>query len=195
MVPASRARTMSPASSLAGSAGATVTSWRLRISGTIEEPLGRKSTVDPAATRPAIESKIPIGDSLRRSATPHHPISAPVPAVCGRCAHPDHAEAAAAPAGWRTRRAIPARSPWQCLVPYCDPAGGAVVAGRVDLCGLARTVPAEIWTSRGCGPAPLGGPRWAPRRIAYALAGPGGGTPGGAPVGDGPPAQVSVCGC
>jgi hypothetical protein len=57
--PRDAARTMSPTSSFVGSAGATVTSCRLRISGTIDEPLGRSSIVAPAATLPAAESSNP----------------------------------------------------------------------------------------------------------------------------------------
>src|SRR3954471_12317229 len=56
---------MSPTSSRAGSTGATVTSWRLRISGTLEEPVGRNSTVAPAATRAATASMAPMGSACR----------------------------------------------------------------------------------------------------------------------------------
>lgn len=45
---------------------ATVTNWRLRIKGTIEEPLGRNSTVAPVATRTAIASSSPIPRWRRR---------------------------------------------------------------------------------------------------------------------------------
>src|SRR4051794_40780656 len=60
--PATRARTMSPTAILAGSTGATVTSWRLRISGTMEAPRGRNSTVAPCATFAAMLSIIPIAE-------------------------------------------------------------------------------------------------------------------------------------
>jgi hypothetical protein len=53
-------QTMSPTSSFAGSTGATLTRCRLRIKGTIDEPLGRNSTAAPAATLPAA-SNIPFG--------------------------------------------------------------------------------------------------------------------------------------
>ncbi|GLW52248.1 hypothetical protein Kpho01_02590 [Kitasatospora phosalacinea] len=62
-MPETRASTTSPTASLSGSTGATETSWRLRISGTIEEPVGRNSTAAPAATRAATASSIPIARS------------------------------------------------------------------------------------------------------------------------------------
>ena len=70
-VPATRARTMSPMSSFVGSTGATTTACRLRIRGTIEEPVGLNPTVAPPATLPATASNMPIPTwwrvDLRRS--------------------------------------------------------------------------------------------------------------------------------
>jgi len=59
-VPLTRASTMSPTASLDASTGATSTRCRLRINGTIEEPVGRNSTVAPSATLTAIASSMPI---------------------------------------------------------------------------------------------------------------------------------------
>ncbi len=55
---------MSPTSILVTSTGATVTSCRLRISGTIEDPFGRNSTTAPAATLLATASKTPIAGRM-----------------------------------------------------------------------------------------------------------------------------------
>lgn len=41
-----------------------MTRCRLRIRGTIDEPLGRNSTLAPAATLPAAASSIPIQGSV-----------------------------------------------------------------------------------------------------------------------------------
>ena len=41
-----------------------MTRCRLRIRGTIDEPLGRNSTVAPAATLPAAASNIPMWHSV-----------------------------------------------------------------------------------------------------------------------------------
>jgi hypothetical protein len=46
-----------------------VTSYRLRISGTIDDPVGRNSAVSPAATLAAIVSRTPIVTSLSCRAT------------------------------------------------------------------------------------------------------------------------------
>src|SRR2546423_12035576 len=61
---------MSPTSTRTGSTGATVTSWRLRINGTMEPPAGRKSTVAPPATRAAIMSSMPMASACGRKAAP-----------------------------------------------------------------------------------------------------------------------------
>jgi hypothetical protein len=66
---------MSPTSSFAGSTGATVTRCRLRIRGTIDEPLGRNSTVAPAATLAAAASSIPMWHSVTDQPTTAHCIS------------------------------------------------------------------------------------------------------------------------
>ena len=66
-VPETRARTMSPTSSFAGSTGATTTDCRLRMRGTMEDPLGLNSTVAPPATLPATASNIPMPTSSRVS--------------------------------------------------------------------------------------------------------------------------------
>ncbi|MFJ1793326.1 hypothetical protein [Kitasatospora griseola] len=59
-MPATRASTMSPTVSSAGSTGATTTACRPRISGIIDEPLGLNSTVAPPATLAATPSSAPI---------------------------------------------------------------------------------------------------------------------------------------
>src|SRR5689334_13670632 len=63
---------MSPTSTRPASTGATVTRSRLAISGTIDEPVGRKSTVAPADTRAAIASITPMALSVTCS-TPSRP--------------------------------------------------------------------------------------------------------------------------
>ncbi|GGY08331.1 hypothetical protein GCM10010299_09500 [Streptomyces tanashiensis] len=58
---------MSPTSNFAGSTGTTTTCCGLRMNGTIDEPLGRKVTVAPPATLPAIASNAPIRRSWQLS--------------------------------------------------------------------------------------------------------------------------------
>jgi hypothetical protein len=86
---------MSPTSTFVGSTGATVTNWRLRMSGIIEEPLGRNSTVRPSATRAAIPSNAPIERQHPRHPRPR------ATGICagtscrrkGSCARPDPTQA------------------------------------------------------------------------------------------------------
>ncbi|MFI2040631.1 hypothetical protein ACH470_39430 [Streptomyces bottropensis] len=66
---ATRAGTVSSASTFAGSTGATATCRRLRISGTIEEQLGRNVTVASPAPLSATASKALIRRSWQ---TPGH---------------------------------------------------------------------------------------------------------------------------
>ena len=85
---ATRARTMSSASTFAGSTGATATCRRLRMSGTIEEPLGRNVTVAPPAPLSATASKALIRRSWETPATqPTRSSPRPVPRT-GRSLEP-----------------------------------------------------------------------------------------------------------